>query len=67
MHPLLKRQLRRFIGEHAVGPDALPIPWRDFVVAVGEAYEACAAERELGERSLVPNPRGSTMPWPAIV
>jgi hypothetical protein len=53
MHPLLKRQLRRFIGEHSADADTLPVPWRDFVVAVGQAYEACAAERELNERSML--------------
>jgi signal transduction histidine kinase/CheY-like chemotaxis protein/HPt (histidine-containing phosphotransfer) domain-containing protein len=52
MHPLLKRQLKRFLGEAGNDPTTLPSPWREFVLAVGEAYEASAADRELTERSI---------------
>jgi two-component system, sensor histidine kinase and response regulator len=53
MHPLLKRQLTRFVGETAASdPKTLPSPWREFALAVGAAYESSAADRELSERSM---------------
>jgi signal transduction histidine kinase len=52
MHALLKRQLKRFIGNDATDLDALPSPWREFVSAVNEAYKAYAADHELNERSM---------------
>jgi signal transduction histidine kinase/DNA-binding response OmpR family regulator len=52
MHPLLKRQLKRFLGAPLLEPDALASPWREFVAAVGEAYEASEADRALSERSI---------------
>jgi signal transduction histidine kinase/CheY-like chemotaxis protein/HPt (histidine-containing phosphotransfer) domain-containing protein len=52
MHPLLKEQLERFIGKSSTDPAKLPSPWRELVLAVGEAYEASDADRELTERSI---------------
>src|SRR5687768_49873 len=52
MHPLLARQLKRILGTGSIEPSALPSPWRGFVQAVGQAYEAADADRELNERSI---------------
>ena len=50
MHPLLARQLRRFLG--VTDPADLPPPWQDFIAAVGAAYDAADADRALAERSM---------------
>jgi signal transduction histidine kinase len=50
MHPLLARQLRRFLG--VTDPEDLPPPWQDLIAAVGDAYESADADRALAERSM---------------
>ena len=48
MHPLLERQLKRFLG----GPNAVPSGWAGFIAAVDAAYEHADGDRRLLERSL---------------
>jgi signal transduction histidine kinase/ActR/RegA family two-component response regulator len=50
MHPLLARQLRRFLG--VTDLEELPPPWRDFIASVGDAYESADVDRALAERSM---------------
>ncbi len=48
MHSLLKRQLKRHLGEM----DAIPKEWERFIDAVNEAYRQIDTDREMLERSL---------------
>jgi len=48
MHPLLERQIKRYLGDSASVPEA----WLPFLKAVGEAYEQADADSRLVERSL---------------
>lgn len=48
MHSLLKRQLKRFLGDKA----AIPAEWDGFVEAVDQAYQQFDADRAMLERSL---------------
>ena len=48
MHPLLERQINRCLG----GADGLPVGWKDFFAAVGDAYAQGDADRRMVERSL---------------
>jgi C4-dicarboxylate-specific signal transduction histidine kinase len=47
-HSLLKRQLKRHVGD----PGSIPPEWRAFVEAVDQAYRQSDADRLLIERSL---------------
>jgi signal transduction histidine kinase len=46
-HSLLKRQLKRFLGEDFCVPDA----WKGFIAAVDSAYADFEVDREMTERS----------------
>jgi PAS domain S-box-containing protein len=48
MHSLLKRQIKRHLGEK----DSLPKEWKTFIDAVNEAYSQMDIDREMLERSL---------------
>src|SRR5262245_19384916 len=48
MHSLLRRQLKRYIGD----PDSAPPQWQRFIAAVGEAYHQSDIDRGMLERSL---------------
>ncbi|HBH87685.1 MAG TPA: hypothetical protein DDY17_08825, partial [Syntrophaceae bacterium] len=48
MHSLLKRQIKRHLGEK----DSLPKEWKTFIDAVDEAYSQMDIDREMLERSL---------------
>jgi signal transduction histidine kinase/ActR/RegA family two-component response regulator len=50
MHPLLARQLKRYVG--VTDASALPPAWQEFIVAVAAAYDAADADRALAERSM---------------
>jgi two-component system, sensor histidine kinase len=47
-HNLLKRQIRRHLGD----PESLPANWQAFLAAVDEAYQEGDADRAMLERSL---------------
>jgi signal transduction histidine kinase len=49
MHPLLSRQIKRYLGENAV----LAPPWPKFLEAISDAYQDFYTHRETLERSLV--------------
>ena len=48
MHPLLQRQIKRFIGEF----ETLPADYAALFDAVGESYEGADRDRAMIERSL---------------
>ncbi len=48
MHSLLRRQLKRYLGNL----DSIPEMWQDFISAVNEAYSQADTDRRMLERSL---------------
>ena len=50
MHPLLKRQLKRWLGLEAI--ESAPKPWQEFLRVVDMAYQQADDDRVLLERSL---------------
>ncbi len=48
MHSLLKRQIKRYLGN----PDSFPQEWQPFIAAVNDAYVQSDVDRAMLERSL---------------
>lgn len=48
MHRILERQIKRYLGEHAV----IPPEWRDFFESVSRIYSDFDEDRALLNRSL---------------